>query len=131
MPASAFRYFSVGDRRGSNTTHCGRCDGWCPWLGLGPELHAAVAMAARGEETCVDAWIVRALREVVARARTVSGEKSQWRCAGSFTGDVVSPCRSWSVIGFGRIMHWRHIRAILAGVDARTHRVRYRLQVPP
>ena len=81
MPASAFRYFSVGDRRGSNTTHCGRCDGWCPWLGLGPELHAAVAMTARGEETCVDAWIVRALREVVARAPdSFRGEESVEVC---------------------------------------------------
>ena len=51
----------------------------CP--GLGPELHAAGAMVARGEETCVDAWIVRALREVVARAPdSFRGEESVVVC---------------------------------------------------
>ena len=67
MPASAFRHLSVGDRRVRTRLTVGGVAGGA-LSGSRPELHAAVAMAAGGEETCADAWIVRALREVVARA---------------------------------------------------------------
>ena len=80
-PVATFEATDAGELRRELERPVDECVEWCErtassrgamrgehWLRLGAGLHAAVEMAAGAEGMSVDAWIVRALREAVARA---------------------------------------------------------------